>query len=95
MIFEQLPTPTKPKPGLKTCQALVPNTRMFSNLSEIDRLLNNLTGVNRFQTLKQRAQRMFLRICFINKALVDLKGAEDSLKEIGLRSMTHNDLHEA
>lgn len=40
---------------------------------------------------------MFLRICFINKALVDLKGAEDSLKEIGQRSssMTHDDLHEA
>jgi len=48
MIFEQLPTPAKSKPVAKTFQALVPNTRMLSNLSEIDRLLNNLTGVNRF-----------------------------------------------
>jgi len=66
---------------------LVPNYEVLDDVAHYERLLNRLTGLNRFQSLKQRTQRMSLRVCFLEKALLGLADAQEKLSGLctGLR----------
>ena len=64
-----------PKPTV-----LIPNSNIISDLEKVERFLNRLTGLNRFQNLAQRTLRMNLRISFLERALVGLAEAQEALQ---------------
>ena len=41
---------------------IIPNTNMRESIGEVERFLNKLTGLNRFQSAEERALKMSLRI---------------------------------
>ena len=80
-----------PKPTI-----LIPNNNIISDLEKVERFLNRLTGLNRFQNLAQRTLRMNLRISFLERALVGLAEAQEALQGLchstSQRPLTPEDL---
>ena len=65
---------------------MIPNGNVISEQEKIERILNRLTGLNRFQTLHQRTQRLNLRTDFLEQALLGLAKAQETLSEISSSS---------
>lgn len=60
-------------PGVEDKNVILePNYSMSTIFADIERLLNRLTGLNRFQSTQERALRMALRISFLERALLNL-----------------------
>ena len=57
---------------------------MCETFSDIDCLLNRLTGLNRFQQTKERALRMAMRVSFLEQALLGLGEAHLKMNEVFL-----------
>ena len=75
---------------------LLPNSNLLSDWEKMERIVNRLTGLNRFQNLAQRTLRMHLRVSFLEQALVGLAKHLQSLKTLSKltrkKSMTKEDL---
>lgn len=65
---------------------LLPNINFSHDLPNIERILNRLCGLNRFQNLAQRMVRMSLRVSFLEHALLGLAQALESLLGISQES---------
>mmetsp|Transcript_37417 Transcript_37417/g.45588 ORF Transcript_37417/g.45588 Transcript_37417/m.45588 type:complete len:160 (-) Transcript_37417:1127-1606(-) len=61
---------------------LEPNLNMSKEFADVERLLNRLTGINRFQSVEERGLRMALRVSFLDRALTGLAEAEQRLSSL-------------
>ena len=58
---------------------LMPNGKLMEDQKVLERILNRLCGLNRFQTLTQRTLRLNLRVSLLEHALLGLASAQESL----------------